>query len=287
MLWMLVTPPMLGLQLRVGAEWARRHLVRGAARARADHRRAHRRARARQRLAAAQRGALPHRVGAELRPQLRLPRLARRPGRGRVGHRRLRPHDRASTSREMTGDRWLALIHPEDRPELERRLRRRSARAPSGRWCSASSASTGEVRWLEARERIVREADCMRVVGAARDVTEARSGGGGAPPAGAPGAGGAAAREPRAGDGRRRPRLQQPADGDPRQRPAGAGRAAAGPPAAAAPRADARRGRARSGPHRADARLRGARAARAEAGRAVVARRRDARPGARLAAGTA
>ena len=81
--------------------------------------------------------------------------------------------------------------------------------------------------WLEARERIVREADCVRVVGTARDVTEARHSGGGSPPAGAPGAGDAAPREPRAGDGRRRARLQQPPDGDPRQRPAGARRAAA------------------------------------------------------------
>jgi PAS domain S-box-containing protein len=76
--------------------------------------------------------------------------------------------------REMTGDRWLALVHPEDLPAL--RTAFESAReTDTGTFSFRIVRKDGSVRWLEARERVARDAGGLRVVGAARDVSEARA----------------------------------------------------------------------------------------------------------------
>jgi PAS domain S-box-containing protein len=170
-LWMFVTPPMLGLQLRAGAEWARRHLDR--ARRELEQTIVERTAELARVNASLKRSEERYRTVSELSTDLSFAFRIWRSGRVEGewvtdAFTRLTGFDVA----EMTGARWLALIHPEDRPELERRFA--AAGAESGPLVFRIVGKQGQVRWLEARERIQREPDCVRVVGAARDVTEAR-----------------------------------------------------------------------------------------------------------------
>jgi hypothetical protein len=74
---------------------------------------------------------------------------------------------------EMSGDRWLALIHPDDRESAEHGFRA-GIETGTATLVFRIVGKHGGVRWLEARERIERSADGIRVVGAARDVTDAR-----------------------------------------------------------------------------------------------------------------
>jgi PAS domain S-box-containing protein len=170
-LWMFVTPPMLGLQFRVGAEWARRHLDR--ARRELEQTIVERTAELARVNASLKRSEERYRTVSELSSDFsfgfRIWRSGRVEGEWVTdAFTRLTGFDVA----EMTGARWLSLIHPEDRPELERRFA--EAGAESGPLVFRIVGKHGQVRWLEARERILREQDCVRVLGAARDVTEAR-----------------------------------------------------------------------------------------------------------------
>ncbi len=173
-LWMFVTPPMLGLQLRVGAEWTRRHLV--LARRELEHTIAERTAELARVNESLRRSEERYRTVSELSSDLSFGFKVWHDGRVQGGwvtdaFTRMTGFDVS----EMTGDRWLALMHPEDRPALERAF---AAAIGTGsgiaRHLFRIVGKEGGVRWLEARQRVVRHPDYLRVVGAARDVTEAR-----------------------------------------------------------------------------------------------------------------
>jgi PAS domain S-box-containing protein len=171
-LWMLATPPLLGLQLRVGAEWSRRHLTR-AQRALED--------------TIAERTAELARVNASLRESEERYRVVSELSSDLSFGMRLLPDGTLAlewitdafgrlTGRvpsEMDDASWLALIHPEDREQVRAGFRR-ALLSGTATFSYRMVGRRGELRWLEVRERVTRGADGVRVLGAARDVTEAR-----------------------------------------------------------------------------------------------------------------
>jgi PAS domain S-box-containing protein len=171
-LWMFATPPLLGLQLRVGAEWARRHL--DQARRELEQTIEERTAELARVNASLRRSEERYRTVSELSSDLSF--AFRFWPNGRVEGEWVTDAFTRMTGfdvDEVTGARWIALIHPEDRPELERRFRS-TREGAIGPLVFRIVGKQGQVIWLEARERILREADCIRVVGTARNITEAR-----------------------------------------------------------------------------------------------------------------
>jgi PAS domain S-box-containing protein len=171
-LWMLATPPLLGLQLRVGAEWTRRELER----ARRDLERtiAERTAelaRVNDSLRASEER---YRIVSELGSDLSFSFLVQPDGsvEGEWVTDALEPMTGFSVP-EMSHDRWLALIHPDDRGAVAEAFAT-ARRTGRGTFTFRIVRKDGGVRWLEARERVTQAADGLRVVGAARDVSEAR-----------------------------------------------------------------------------------------------------------------
>jgi PAS domain S-box-containing protein len=173
LLWMFVTPPMLGLQLRVAAEWTRRQLVR--ARRALEQTIAERTAELARVNESLRRSEERYRTVSELSSDLSFGFRVWKDGRIE-GEWVTDAFTRMTGYRlgEVGGDRWLALIHPEDRPVLERGFRAALGANGAGTLVFRIVGKSGEVRWLEARERLTLEPGCLRVVGAARDVTEAR-----------------------------------------------------------------------------------------------------------------
>jgi PAS domain S-box-containing protein len=171
-LWVFAMPPLLGLQLRVAAEWTRRDLLR----ARHDL----------ERTIAERTAELAH-VNESLRASEERYRTVSELSSDLAFGFRVWPDGRVAgewitdafgrmtgfSPSEMSGDRWLALIHPEDRAEVERQFRAVLATG-TGTFLFRVVTKDGAVRWFEARERISRDAQGLRVVGACRDVTEAR-----------------------------------------------------------------------------------------------------------------
>src|SRR5262245_6754841 len=73
----------------------------------------------------------------------------------------------------MTYARWLGLIHPADRSAAQEMFARaRAAGTATGTFRIVRK--DGGVRWLEARQRVTKAGDALRLVGAARDVTTER-----------------------------------------------------------------------------------------------------------------
>ncbi len=171
-LWVFLAPPMLAIQLRVSAEWGRRHLEQ-AHRA-LEHTVAQRTAELARVNESLRRSEERYRTVSELSSDLSFGFRVYRKGRvegewvtdafGRLT---------GFAMREMTGQRWLELIHPDDRADVERGFAQ-ILRTGTGTLLFRIVGKHGEVRWLEARERVQREGDSVLVVGAARDVTEAR-----------------------------------------------------------------------------------------------------------------
>ena len=173
-LWLFVTPPMLGLQLRVGAEWTRRHLVL----ARRDLERT-----------IAERTAELARVNESLRQSEERYRTVSELSSDLSFGFRLWPDGRLEGEwvtdafgrmtgfevPEMTGERWLALVHPDDRESVGQAFRT-ALEQGTATFVFRLLGKHGNVRWLESRERVQRDADGIRIVGAARDITEARHG---------------------------------------------------------------------------------------------------------------
>jgi PAS domain S-box-containing protein len=171
-LWMLAAPLLLALQLRVGAEWTRRELERG----RRDLERS-----------IAERTAELARVNDSLRASEERYRSVSELGSDLSFSLLVHPDGAVEgewvtnalesitgfTVAEMSPDRWLALIHPEDRKAAAEAFEA-ARRSGTATFTFRIVRKDGGVRWLEARERVVRAADGLRVVGAARDVTEAR-----------------------------------------------------------------------------------------------------------------
>jgi PAS domain S-box-containing protein len=171
--WMFVTPPMLGLQLRVAAEWTRRQLV--SARRALEQTIAERTAELARVNESLRRSEERYRTVSELSSDLSFG--FRVWSDGRVEGEWVTDAFTRMTGyamSEMRGDRWLSLIHPDDRHALERAFRAALGAESAGPFVFRIVGKGGEVRWLEARERMLREPDCLRVVGAARDVTDAR-----------------------------------------------------------------------------------------------------------------
>ncbi len=174
-LWMLVTPPLLGLQLRVGSEWSRREIDR----AQRDLE-----------LTIAERTAELARVNASLRASEERYRTVSELGSDLSFSFRVRrdgsfegewvtdAFERITGYRagEMARDRWLGLIYPEDREPMVEHFRAalREGREDIGPFVFRVARKDGSVRWLEARERVTREAGGLRVVGAGRDISDAR-----------------------------------------------------------------------------------------------------------------
>jgi PAS domain S-box-containing protein len=171
-LWMLVTPPLLALQLRVGAEWTRRHLV--LARRDLERTIAERTAELALANESLRRSEERYRTVSELSSDLSFGFRISRDGRVE-GEWVTEAFGRMTgfEAHEMVGDRWLALIHPDDRESAERSFRA-AIETGKGAVVLRIVGKHGGVRWLEARVRIERDADCIRIVGAARDVTDAR-----------------------------------------------------------------------------------------------------------------
>lgn len=171
-LWLFATPPLLGLQLRVGAEWSRRELVR----ARRDLERT-----------IAERTAELARVNDSLRASEERYRIVSELGSDLSFSFRVQPDGSVEgewvthaleaitgfSVPEMSHARWLALIHPEDRRGVAEAFAA-ARRTGRGTFTFRIVRKDGGVRWLEARERVTQAADGLRVVGAARDVSEAR-----------------------------------------------------------------------------------------------------------------
>jgi PAS domain S-box-containing protein len=173
MLWMFATPPLLGLQLRVGAEWTRRQLV--VARRSLEQTVAERTAELARVNASLRRSEERYRTVSELSSDLSFGFRVWHDG--RVEGEWVTDAFTRMTGYglgEVRGDRWLALIHPEDRPGLERAFREALGNEGTGTLVFRIVGKNGEERWLEARERMTREPGCLRVVGAARDITDAR-----------------------------------------------------------------------------------------------------------------
>jgi len=171
-LWMLATPPALGLQLRVGAQWTRRHLVR--AQRELEGTIAERTAELARVNASLRTSEERYRTLSELSSDLGFA-IRVRPGRALEALWVTDAFERITgfAKREMTGDRWLALVHPDDHAAV-------TAAYPAAREAGTGISSfrvvrkDGSVRWLEGRQRVIPEGDGYRVVGAARDVTETR-----------------------------------------------------------------------------------------------------------------
>ena len=171
-LWLFVTPPMLGLQLRVGAEWTRRHLVL----ARRDLERT-----------IAERTAELARVNESLRQSEERYRTVSELSSDLSFGFRVWPDGRLEGEwvtdafgrmtgfevPEMTGERWLALVHPDDRENVARAFRT-ALEQGTATFVFRMLGKHGAVRWIETRERVERDTDGIRIVGAARDITEAR-----------------------------------------------------------------------------------------------------------------
>jgi len=171
-LWMLSAPPLLGLQLRVSAEWTRRHLV--LARRELERTVVERTADLARANASLRRSEERYRTVSELSTDLSFGFRVWQDGRVE-GQWVTEAFSRVTGFElpEMTGDRWLALIHPDDRENLEREFRA-AIGTGTATLLFRIVGKQGQVRWLEARERVERDADCLRIIGAARDVTEAR-----------------------------------------------------------------------------------------------------------------
>jgi PAS domain S-box-containing protein len=172
-LWMFATPPMLGLQLRVAAEWTRRQLVH--ARRALEQTVAERTAELARVNESLRRSEERYRTVSELSSDLSFGFRVWNDGRVEGGwvtdaFTRMTGYDVG----EVRDDRWLALIHPDDRAGLERSFRAALGADGAATLVFRIVGKGGEVRWLEARQRVIREPDRLRVVGAARDVTDAR-----------------------------------------------------------------------------------------------------------------
>ena len=171
-LWMLATPPLLGLQLRVGAEWSRRHLVQ---------------ARRELERTVEERTAELARVNASLRKSEERYRTLSELSSDLGFAIRVRPNGAVEAEwvtdaferltgfkkREMTGDRWLALVHPDDHAAVTAAFAA-ARETGTGTFPFRIVGKQGQVRWLEVRQRVTQDANGQRVLGAARDVTEAR-----------------------------------------------------------------------------------------------------------------
>jgi PAS domain S-box-containing protein len=171
-LWMLTAPLLLGLQLRVGAEWSRRELERGRrGLERTIAERTDELARVNDSLRASEER---YRIVSELGSDLSFSFLVQPDGsvEGEWVTNALEPITGFRVA-EMSHDRWIALIYPEDRDAVVEAFEA-ARRCGTGTFSFRIVRKDGSVRWLEARERVVHAADGLRVVGAARDVTEAR-----------------------------------------------------------------------------------------------------------------
>ena len=171
-LWMLATPPLLGLQLRVGAEWTRRELERGRRDLeRTIAERTAELARVNDSLRASEER---YRSVSELGSDLSFSFLVQPDG-SVEGEWVTDALERITgyTVPEMSHDRWLALIHPEDLSAVAAAFSA-TRQAGTGTYTFRIVRKDGGVRWLEARERVTQAADGLRVVGAARDVSQAR-----------------------------------------------------------------------------------------------------------------
>jgi PAS domain S-box-containing protein len=171
-LWLFATPPLLGLQLRVGAEWTRRHLER-AQRA-LEETIAQRTAELARVNESLRRSEERYRTVSELSSDLSFGFRVEKGGRV-VGEWVTEAFGRMTgfALPEVQGAGWLGLIHPDDRAWMERAF---LAAVPEGMgsFTFRIVGKHGEVRWLEARDRILRDESGIHVVGAARDVTAQR-----------------------------------------------------------------------------------------------------------------
>ena len=174
-LWMLATPPLLGLQLRVGSEWGRREIDRAQRDLeRTIAERTAELARVNESLRASEER---YRTVSELGSDLSFSFRVRRDG-ALEGEWVTDAFERITGFRagEMAGDRWLSLIHPDDRERVIQDFlaAHRERREDTGSFVCRVVRKDGRVRWLEARERVTRDGKGLRVVGAARDVSDAR-----------------------------------------------------------------------------------------------------------------
>jgi PAS domain S-box-containing protein len=162
----IVTMPFfLGAQLRAGAEWARRDLERVVAQRTAELAQANASLRASEER---------YRTVSELGSDLSFGFRVRKDGslagewvtdafEGITGF----------EPREPSRDEWLELIHPEDRDGVTAAFGS-ARRAGIGTFAFRIVRKDGTVRWLEARVRVIRDADGLRVLGATRDVSASR-----------------------------------------------------------------------------------------------------------------
>jgi PAS domain S-box-containing protein len=162
----IVTMPFfLGTQLRAGAEWARRDLERVIARRTAELAEANASLRASEER---------YRTVSELGSDLSFGFRVRNDG--SVAGEWVTDAFEAITGYspdELSREEWLGLIHPDDRESVTTSFHA-ARRAGVGTLAFRIVRKDGGVRWLEARERMVRDDDGLRVLGAARDVSAAR-----------------------------------------------------------------------------------------------------------------
>jgi PAS domain S-box-containing protein len=162
----IVTMPFfLGIQLRAAAEWARRDLERVIARRTAELAQANASLRASEER---------YRTVSELGSDLSFGFRVRNDGsvagewvtdafEGITGY----------SPSELSQEEWRGVIHPEDLDSVTASFHA-ARRAGIGTLAFRIVRKDGGVRWLEARERVIRDAEGLRVLGAARDVTAAR-----------------------------------------------------------------------------------------------------------------
>jgi PAS domain S-box-containing protein len=162
----IVTMPFfLGIQLRAGAEWARRDLERVVSQRTAELAEAN---------ASLRKSEERYRTVSELGSDLSFGFRVRDDG--SVAGEWVTDAFEAITGfgpGELSRDQWLQLIHPEDREGVTSAFHA-ARRAGIGTLSFRIVRKDGGVRWLEARQRVIRDADGLRVLGAARDVSAAR-----------------------------------------------------------------------------------------------------------------
>lgn len=162
----IVTMPFfLGIQLRAGAEWARRDLERVIAQRTAELAEANASLRASEER---------YRTVSELGSDVSFGFRVRDDG--SVTGEWVTDAFEAITGfgrGEVSREGWLQLVHPEDRSAVTAAFRVARG-AGIGTLSFRIVRKDGGIRWLEARERVIHDADGLRVLGAARDVSAAR-----------------------------------------------------------------------------------------------------------------